>query len=86
MEGNYKKWLNRINSKQDVLDETNLGEIIDTQLSIKMTLSASDELVTLDSISGKAVTINVNAQMLITMLNSASPSELSTIKTILGIV
>ena len=63
MEGNYKKWINRINSKQDVLDETNLGEIIDTQLSIKMTPSASDELVTLDSIS-----------------------ELSTIKTILGIV
>ena len=82
MEGNYKKWINRINSKQDVLDETNLGEIIDTQLSIKMTPSASDELVTLDSISGKAVTINVNAQM----LNSASPSELSTIKSILGIV
>ena len=51
MEGNYKKWINRINSKQDVLDETNLGEIIDTQLSIKMTPSASDELVTLDSIS-----------------------------------
>ena len=55
MEGNYKKWINRINSKQDVLDETNLGEIIDTQLSIKM-------------------------------MPSASPSELSTIKTILGIV
>ena len=51
MEGNYKKWINRFNSKQDVLNETNLGEIIDTQLSIKMTPSASDELVTLDSIS-----------------------------------
>ena len=36
-------------------------------------------------IAGVAVTINVNAQMMITMLNSASPSELSTIKSILGI-
>jgi hypothetical protein len=73
-------------TKQDVLNEINLGEIIDTQLSIKMTPSATDELVTLDSITGEAVTINVNAQMLITMLNSASPAELSTIKSILGIV
>ena len=50
MEGNYKKWINRINSKQDVLDETNLVEITDTQLSIKMTPSASDELSTIKTI------------------------------------
>jgi hypothetical protein len=43
-------------TKQDVLNETNLGEIIDTQLSIKMTPSNNDEIVMLDSITGEAVT------------------------------
>lgn len=86
MEGNYKKWLNRINSKQDVLTEDNLGQFMDSELSTKNTPISGDTVLARDSVTGKAVTINVNAQMLITMLNSASPSELSTIKTILGIV
>ena len=86
MEGNYKKWLNRINAKQDVLTKDNVGELMDSELSTKNTPTSGDTVLARDSVTGKAVTINVNAQMLITMLNSASPSELSTIKSILGIV
>ena len=86
MEGNYIKWLNRINSKQDVLTEDNVGEFMDLELATKSTPTSGDTVLAIDSVTGKAVTINVNAQMLITMLNSASPSELSTIKSILGIV
>ena len=86
MEGNYKKWINRINSKQDVLTEDNVGEFMDSELSTKNTPTSGDTVLARDSLTGKAVTINVNAQMLITMLNNASPSELSTIKSILGIV
>lgn len=82
MEGNYKKWLNRINAKQDVLTKDNVGEFMDSELSTKNTPTSGDTVLARDSVTGKAVTINVNAQM----LNSASPSELSTIKTILGIV
>ena len=86
MEGNYKKWINRINSKQDVLTEDNVGAFMDLELTTKSTPTSGDTVLARDSVTGKAVTINVNAQMLITMLNSASPSELSTIKSILGIV
>ena len=86
MEGNYKKWLNRINAKQDVLTEDNVGEFMDLELATKSTPTSGYTVLAIDSVTGKAVTINVNAQMLITMLNSASPSELSTIKSILGIV
>ena len=86
MEGNYKKWINRINSKQDVLTEDNVGQFMDLELPTKLTPTSGDTVLARDSVTGKSVTINVNAQMLITMLNSASPSELSTIKSILGIV
>ena len=86
MEGNYTKWLNRINSKQYVLTEDNLGQFMDLELDTKSTPTSGDTVLARDSVTGKAVTINVNAQMLITMLNSASPSELSTIKSILRIV
>ena len=86
MEGNYKKWINRINSKQDVLTEDNVGEFMDSELYTKSIPTSGDTVLAIDSVTGKAVTINVNAQMLITMLNNASPSELSTIKSILGIV
>ena len=86
MEGNYKKWINRINAKQDTLTEDNLGQFIESELSTKNTPTSGDTVLARDSVTGKAVTINVNAQMLITMLNNASPSELSTIKSILGIV
>ena len=77
MEGNFKKWINRINSKQDVLTEDNVGQFMDLELSTKNTPSTGDTVLARDSVTGKAVTINVNAQMLITMLNSASPAELS---------
>ena len=86
MSGNYINWINRINSKQDVLTEDNVGQFMDLKLSTKNTPSTGDTVLARYSVTGKAVTINVNAQMLITMLNSASPSELSTIKSILGIV
>lgn len=77
MEGNYKKWLNRINAKQDVLTEDNVGSFMDLELPTKLTPTSGDTVLARDSVTGKAVTINVNAQMLITMLNSASPAELS---------
>ena len=86
MEGNYTKWINRINSKQDVLTKDNVGEFMDSELSTKSTPTSGDTVLARYSVTGKAVTINVNAQMLITMLNSASSSELYTIKSILGIV
>ena len=76
MEGNYKKWLNRINAKQDVLTEDNVGQFMDLELDTKSTPTSGDTVLGRDSVTGKAVTINVNAQM----LNSASPSELYTIK------
>ena len=47
--------------KQDTLTAVNLGAIIDTQLAIKMTPSANDEIVTLDSITGEAVTIKFSS-------------------------
>ena len=77
MEGNFKKWINRINSKQDVLTEDNVGAFMDLELPTKLTPTSGDTVLARDSVTGKAVTINVNAQMLITMLNSDSPAELS---------
>ena len=76
----------RFDEKQDVLTEDNVGAFMDLELPTKLTPTSGDTVLGRDSVTGKAVTINVNAQMLITMLNSASPSELSTIKSILGIV
>lgn len=61
-------------------------EVFGAKFSFRTLTTAGDTVLARDSVTGKAVTINVNAQMLITMLNSASPSELSTIKSILGIV
>ena len=57
-------------------------EVFGSKFSSRTLTTAGDTVLARDSVTGKAVTINVNAQM----LNSASPSELSTIKTILGIV
>jgi hypothetical protein len=31
MSGNYKKWLDRINAKQDTLTEDNVGEFMDLE-------------------------------------------------------
>ena len=57
MEGNYKKWLNRINAKQDVLTEDNVGEFMDVKLSTKSTPSSGDTVLGRDSVTGKAVRI-----------------------------
>ena len=42
MEGNYKKWINRINSKQDVLTEDNVGQFMDLELPTKLTPTSGD--------------------------------------------
>lgn len=49
-----KEWVNE--KKQDKLTETVLGQVIDNELAIKMTPTANDEIVMLDSASGEAVT------------------------------
>ena len=57
MEGNYKKWLNRINAKQDVLTEDNVGQFMDVKLSTKSTPTSGDTVLGRDSVTGKAVEI-----------------------------
>ena len=57
MEGNYKKWINRINAKQDVLTEDNVGEFMDLELATKSTPSSGDTVLGRDSVTGKAVEI-----------------------------
>ena len=57
MEGNYKKWINRINAKQDVLTEDNVGEFMDLELATKSTPSSGDTVLGRDSLTGKAVEI-----------------------------
>ena len=57
MEGNYKNWINRINAKQDVLTEDNVGEFIDLELSTKSTPTSGDTVLGRDSVTGKAVEI-----------------------------
>ena len=42
MSGNYKKWINRINAKQDVLTEDNVGEFMDVKLSTKSAPTSGD--------------------------------------------
>ena len=50
-----------LDNKEDKLNAVNLGEILDTQLSIKMTPSADDEIVILDSITGDAATVKFSS-------------------------
>ena len=57
MEGNYRKWLDRINAKQDILTEDNLGQLMDSELSTKNTPSTGDTVLAMDSVTGKAVKI-----------------------------
>ena len=57
MEGNYKKWLNRINAKQDVLTEDNVGQFMDSELATKSTPTSGDTVLGRDSVTGKAVEI-----------------------------
>ena len=57
MEGNFKKWINRINAKQDVLTEDNVGEFMDLELATKSTPTSGDTVLARDSLTGKAVEI-----------------------------
>ena len=57
MEGNYKKWLDRINAKQDILTEDNLGQLMDLELSTKSAPTSGDTVLGRDSLTGKAVEI-----------------------------
>ena len=57
MEGNYIKWINRINSKQDVLTEDNVGQFMDLKLSMKSAPTSGDTVLGRDSVTGKAVEI-----------------------------
>lgn len=57
MEGNFKEWINRINAKQDVLTEDNVGEFMDVKLSTKSTPTSGDTVLGRDSVTGKAVKI-----------------------------
>jgi hypothetical protein len=61
MEGNYKKWINRINSKQDVLTEDNVGEFMDLELDTKSTPTSGDTVLGRDSLIGKAVEIPIES-------------------------
>lgn len=57
MEGNYTKWLNRINSKQDVLTDDSVGSFMDLELPTKLTPTSGDTVLGRDSLTGKAVEI-----------------------------
>ena len=57
MEGNYKKWINRFNSKQDTLTEDNLGQFMDSELDTKSIPTSGDTVLGRDSVTGKAVEI-----------------------------
>ena len=57
MEGNFKKWINRINSKQDVLTDDNVGQFMDLELPTKLTPTSGDTVLGRDSLTGKAVEI-----------------------------
>ena len=57
MEGNYIKWINRFNSKQDVLTEDNVGQFMDSELSTKSAPTSGDTVLARDSVTGKAVRI-----------------------------
>ena len=60
MEGNYKKWINRINAKQDVLTEDNVGSFMDLELSMKSAPTSGDTVLGRDSVTGKAVEIPID--------------------------
>ena len=57
MEGNFKKWINKFNSKQDVLTEDNVGQFMDVKLSTKSAPTSGDTVLARDSVTGKAVEI-----------------------------
>ena len=61
MEGNYIKWINRINSKQDVLTEDNVGQFMDLELPTKLTPTSGDTVLARDNITNKAVEIPIES-------------------------
>ena len=61
MEGNYKKWIDRINSKQDTLTEDNLGQFMDSELSTKSTPTSGDTVLARDILTNKAVEIPIES-------------------------
>ena len=61
MEGNYKKWINRINSKQDVLTEDNVGQFMDLELPTKLTPTSGDTVLARDILTNKAVEIPITS-------------------------
>ena len=61
MEGNFKKWINRINSKQDVLTEDNVGEFMDLELSTKSAPTSGDTVLARDILTNKAVEIPITS-------------------------
>ena len=61
MEGNFKKWINRINSKQDVLTEDNVGQFMDLELPTKLTPTSGDTVLARDIFTNKAVEIPIES-------------------------
>ena len=61
MEGNFKKWINRINCKQDVLTENNVGQFMDLKLSTKSTPTSGDTVLARDILTNKAVEIPIES-------------------------
>ena len=61
MEGNFKKWLDKINCKQDVLTEDNLGQFMDSKLDTKSTPTSGDTVLARDILTNKAVEIPIES-------------------------
>ena len=61
MEGNYKKWKDRINSKQDVLTDDNVGEFMLSELSTKSAPTSGDTVLARDILTNKAVEIPIES-------------------------
>lgn len=85
MSGNYKKWLDRINAKQDVLTEDNVGQFMDSELDTKSIPTSGDTVLGRDSLTGKAVEIptdklGVNEDALKTTKEVKSTVELGGVK------
>ena len=61
MEGNYKKWIDRINAKQDVLTDDNVGEFMLSELSTKSAPTSGDTILARDILTNKAVEIPIES-------------------------
>ena len=61
MNGNYKKWLDRINAKQDTLTEDNVGEFMNLELTTKSAPTSGDTVLARDILTNKAVEIPIES-------------------------